>query len=114
MTNITIPRLRPVSLPALDACGFIGPWRRPTNQHYPIVEREVLVARAYLTNLRVTRTPDLSSYGLKHCAERWWGEYVSNGALITAAIDLSLPLKLVEINAMIGVDCRDVIRMSRR
>ncbi|MDV6034399.1 MAG: hypothetical protein F9B45_30765 [Phycisphaera sp. RhM] len=31
------------------------------------------------------KTPSISSYTLKHAAERWTGQYISNGAFIVAA-----------------------------
>lgn len=37
-----------------------------------------------------------SSYHLKHCAERWAGRYVSNGALMAAAIALGIEFKHCE------------------
>lgn len=46
----------------------------------------------------------MSSYGLKHAAERW-GEfgYVCNGAMIAAALILGVPIKLDGLNPQIGV-----------
>jgi hypothetical protein len=50
---------------------------------------------------------------LKHRAENWGNQhgmesYVSNGALIEAAIRLGLTIKPVNINANIGVSVKDV------
>jgi hypothetical protein len=45
-----------------------------------------------------------SSYGLKHFAENWAGDYVSNGAMIIAALHRGFPVKPARgsLNAMIG------------
>ena len=46
-----------------------------------------------------------SSYGLKHQVEKWAGEYVSNGALIFAALSLKFPVKVIDEgpNAIFGI-----------
>lgn len=42
----------------------------------------------WLRHIPKRKTVNLGSYWLKHQAERWAGDYVSNGALIAAAIHL--------------------------
>jgi hypothetical protein len=62
-------------------------------------------AVAWLRLVPKVQTPRRSSYYLKHAAERWAGAYVSNGALIAAAVHLGFPIERSpsHINANIGV-----------
>lgn len=61
---------------------------------------QFLRARLYLRHCLDSwgRLPCRGSYGLKHLAEQWWGSrrtgkpYVSNGAMIAAALDLGLAI----------------------
>lgn len=49
----------------------------------------------WLSRCRATKTATSSSpgsYHLKHCAERATGDYISNGALIAAALYLKIPI----------------------
>jgi hypothetical protein len=101
----------------LNANGFVCPenWRR---HGPPPSEHEIETAMAYLSLLKPASKPTLSSYGLKHSAECWGGlngrcGYVSNGALIAAAIRLNLAIKPDGINAMVGVSSRDVRELDR-
>lgn len=58
--------------------------------------QEFLRARSYLENFSIRKTINTSrtSYGLKHGAENYHNRnYVSNGALIAAAIDLGFKIK---------------------
>jgi hypothetical protein len=59
----------------------------------------------WLSHIPRRKTVNLGSYGLKHQAERWSGDYVSNGALIAAAIHLGFKLEHVSgtPNALINV-----------
>lgn len=57
---------------------------------------------------RKTATDGPSSYGLKHIMERATGTYVTNGAFITAALLLGLPVLLDDLNPAIGVTRRSV------
>jgi|GEM_PF-2227159 len=57
------------------------------------------------------KTPTISSYSLKHSAERWSGRYISNGAMIFALARLGFPMRVArrqcrQINAMAGVSWR--------
>lgn len=87
----------------------------PDKPEHEMRSAEVATAIAFLCRCRPTKTTSLSSYGLKHAAERW-GEangaepYVSNGALIAAALYLGLRVKLynASLNAMIEVNRVDV------
>ena len=47
----------------------------------------------WLSKFERIKTPQFSSYYLKHVVEKLAGEYVSNGALIAAAIHLNIPMK---------------------
>jgi hypothetical protein len=69
--------------------------------------------------VQATKTPKLSSYGLKHAAERW-GEchgmepYVSNGEFIVAAVYLGFKIKLYRgsLNVKVAVSVEDVQRLD--
>jgi hypothetical protein len=50
-------------------------------------------AVAWLRTVRHTKTPTLPSYWLKHQVQRLTGGYVSNGALIAAAIHLGIRVR---------------------
>lgn len=93
--------------PTLCDCGFGVsdlPWKfnererhlAESRAHLPRAAEEVATAIAFLRDAcERTRTARRSSYSLKHDAERWGGErgmaaYLSNGALITAALHLGL------------------------
>jgi hypothetical protein len=74
--------------------------------------------RCRLTRSRATR---LSSYGLKHAAERWgkaagMAPYVSNGELIAAALYLGFPVEFstTSVNALVGVDKRSLHKLEPR
>jgi hypothetical protein len=58
----------------------------PRSQHQPIVASQVDAATVFLAQLVRTKTARVCSYALKHIAEHWHGSYISNGAMITAAI----------------------------
>jgi hypothetical protein len=95
-----------------DPHGFYGPPRPPDAD-------QVETALAYLSQLGRTKQPTFSSYYLKHRAEGWGRffaetNYVSNGALIAAAVRLGLVIKPFGINAGIGVSKRDVDRLYRQ
>lgn len=59
----------------------------------------------WLRHIPTRKTVNLGSYGLKHQAERWGGDYVSNGALIAAAIHLGFKVERISgtPNALINV-----------
>jgi len=60
--------------------------------------REFLLARRYLKQFahRKSINRRAHSYRLKHSAEAEGGAYVSNGALIAAAIDLGFAVKQID------------------
>jgi hypothetical protein len=55
-----------------------------------IVTSQVEDASDFLSLLAPTKTARVCSYVLKHIAEHWAGSYISNGALIMAALALGL------------------------
>lgn len=58
---------------------------------HPIDQEEVALAKIFLSKLEKTTSVNRrcrGSYGLKHDAERYAGNYISNGALIAAAVEL--------------------------
>jgi hypothetical protein len=59
----------------------------------------------WLRHIPRRKTVNLGSYWLKHQAERWGGDYVSNGALIAAAIHLGFKVERISgtPNALINV-----------
>ncbi len=72
--------------------GFItGPKDRADKAKWPAHSRvhlaEIERARRFLKGLPTRQTLNRregSTYGLKHVAERWAGDYISNGAFILA------------------------------
>lgn len=59
----------------------------------------------WLRHIPRRKTVSLGSYWLKHQAERWAGDYISNGALIAAAIHLGFRVERIfeTPNALINV-----------
>jgi hypothetical protein len=110
-------------LPPHDSNGFYQPDGKPHRSGLYAApeapdEKEVETAIAYLSRLTPTKKPTCSSYFLKHRAEKWGKQhsmqrYVSNGALIEAAIRLGLSIKPIRINADIGVSIRDVRTLAK-
>lgn len=83
---------------------------------------QLATAGAFLRLLRPTATAtdgSPGSYGLKHDAERWgrahgMAPYVSNGALIAAAVALGLPMRRHpgdSPNVGVGVSRQDLSRL---
>lgn len=79
--------------------------------------QQVRTALIWLSQLEKTknaaRYSSGYSYGLKHQCESWGREnglepYVSNGALIAAAIFLGFPYKVDDLNAFIGISRRSL------
>lgn len=64
---------------------------------------------AWLAKFKKVKTPQYSSYYLKHVVEKLGGKYVSNGALIAAALHLGIPTKFFSdspnINVAISKKC---------
>ena len=110
------PRWR---FPRFGANGLY-PGRR--NEPSPIQPDQVATAMAFLQRLKPTQRGYISSYALKHAAENWGRDvgmcaYVSNGALILAALLLGLVVRpydedrYLNPNAAIGVSKRDYRRI---
>jgi hypothetical protein len=74
-----------------------------------IIAEQVDRAMEFLATLAPTKSARACSYGLKHRAEKWAGAYISNGAMIVAAIALDLTVRSAggdfeaNPNCMIGV-----------
>ena len=74
---------------------------------------EVACALAFLRLCRHVKATRAYSYALKHAAERWGGGYVCNGALICAALYMSLRVRRGDkksLNAFVGVSIPSVLR----
>jgi hypothetical protein len=56
-------------------------------------ESEVALAVEYMAMQRPLKHPRWGSYGLKHWVETWAGEYIANGAVIVAALQMGLPVE---------------------
>ncbi len=89
----------------------------------PVCADQVVTAIEYLRQFRPTKRGTCSSYFLKHEAERWGGRnglchYISNGALIAAALCLGLVIEEYpncwpsSPNAKIGISRRDFNRLA--
>jgi hypothetical protein len=84
------------------------------------LDANVATALAFLRQCRRIKTPNLSSYGLKHAAERWGRRngmkpYITNGELIVAAIYLNFTIKPYPDggpNVAIAVAVEDVQRLD--
>jgi hypothetical protein len=119
MTNIdpaTAIALAKEKFPDLSASGL------NTTDVDPVDVDQVATAIAYLRNLRPTKTTTRGSYGLKHSAERWgranrMEPYVTNGALIAAAVALGFVVKRQDgrnnPNADIGVNINDRLQVDQ-
>ena len=71
----------------------------------------------WLSKFKQVNTPQFSSYYLKHVVERLAGTYISNGALISAAIHLKISMRFYPgwPNVDIGISKRcPYLRDDRR
>lgn len=125
------------SSPSDGEGGTRGPWPRfPQLCEYglryppkggrpsPVRADQVATAIAFLSMFEPTKTGRISSYCLKHAAERYGGRrglcsYVSNGALIAAALQLGFVVEEYPMgygpqspNAKIGVGLREFKKFS--
>ena len=55
--------------------------------------KEFEICCRWLSRFKRVKIPRVSSYYLKHVVERLAGTYISNGALIAAAIHLKIPMR---------------------
>jgi hypothetical protein len=106
--------------PSVSADGICMAVRGTAFQE--IVPDQVMTAIEFLLMLAPTKTGRVDSYRLKHIAEAWglhheMSKYVSNGALIVAALALDLfvepcgPPWAASPNCMVGVSEKSVRRM---
>ena len=70
--------------------GFVTPDTR-TDDAEPPSPRTVELCKQWLASSWPQRVTD--SYALKHLVEQWCGEYIPNGALLAAAIELGIPVQ---------------------
>lgn len=70
----------------------------------------IFMCMEWLKARRKTITPKVGSYGLKHTIQKQLGFYVSNGHLLVATIGLDFPYKKNGINALIGINKRDICK----
>jgi hypothetical protein len=68
-------------------------------------EREVLLATEFVAKMHRIKTCKWGSYGLKHYVEKCVSSYISNGAVIVAALKLGIPVKPIpgSPNCLIGL-----------
>jgi hypothetical protein len=91
----------------------------PHAQYQPIHQDQVERAKVFLATLTVTKRPRVSSYELKHLAEYRRG-YISNGAMICAAISLGIPVRSAggdfdwNPNCLFAVRADDVKRIATK
>lgn len=81
---------------------------------------EVATALAYIDLCDITKTPSISSYTLKHCAERWgksnnFEPYLGNGAFILAALHRDVPMRRFSRggpNCLIAISKRSIRKLG--
>lgn len=94
--------------PFLTADGVNNPEPLRHKLDYDLAFMQVATAIAFLRRCTPTVRTKLSSYGLKHDAERWGATqpglspYVSNGALIAAAVYLGFPTRPYNYKNQVG------------
>lgn len=93
----------------IDAEGIR--WGRPAAN--PVDLSEVELCKQFFGMCTRKKTPEPSSYRLKHMIQAWAGSYISNGAAIRAAVECGLTLKTWagDINCLIGVSRPSVARL---
>ena len=77
--------------------------------------KEFEICCNWLSKFKKIKTPQFSSYYLKKVVQKLEGEYVSNGALIAAAIHLEIPMKFYpdsrNVNIAISKKCPYLIKV---
>jgi hypothetical protein len=119
VVEIRRERSEPLRFPRFGANGLYPGLR---SEPSPIQPDQVLTAMMFLRMFTPTKLTYYSSYFLKHAAENWGGKvglcsYVSNGALILAALMLGLTVAPYDKegwspNAGIGISKRDFRRIT--
>lgn len=59
----------------------------------PVNFKSFKICCKWLSKFKQIKSPQFNSYFLKHVVERLEGTYISNGALIAAAIHLKIPMR---------------------
>lgn len=91
------------------ASALIGPngygdARASWESDYATYEMQIWAAYRYLFRFSPARKPfNATSYGLKHSAERWCDYYISNGALLIAAIVHGIRIVRVSSTSLNGL-----------
>lgn len=57
----------------------------------------------WLDGVKVTKTPRINSYWLKHVVERFVSTYIPNGAMVAAVLYKRIPFKVDGINVLVAV-----------
>lgn len=65
----------------------------PEKEKCPVNFKSFEICCKWLSKFKQIKTPQINSYYLKHVVERLAGTYISNGALIAAAIHLKIPMR---------------------
>jgi hypothetical protein len=96
--------------------GRINGHDRIEHRHEPPVPEDVRAASDWIDRLVRTKTPNISSYKLKHACEKWRGIYVPNGAMIYALHLARFPLHCGHfhespLNVRVGVHLRHYHRL---
>jgi hypothetical protein len=105
-------------LPTLSPTGFSASRWLEGCASESFSAANVETAIAFLEQCQPLKTPNLSSYALKHAAERWGRHhgmqaYVTNGELIAAAVYLDFKVKPSVIpNLLVAVSVKDVQRLD--
>jgi len=78
----------------------------------PIDDKQVKLCTDWFAQAKVTPTPSLNSFWLKHVVENWAGTFISNGAVIIAAYRAGFPIGRDSdnqtVNVTIGVSTESV------
>jgi hypothetical protein len=96
----------------VDANGII--YEPDMVRRGPPPEQEILLAIDQLGKLKRTKTGRWGSYGLKHYVENRAGRYISNGAVIVAALrtGITVQWRRESPNCLIGVSKRGAWRTT--
>lgn len=129
-TTLKLPALRPVlnglseaELAIVEvkaAIPQLGVFGMNLHEERDFAVEEVATAIAFLRQCRKLKRPNHGSYYLKHVAERWGCDngmqaYVTNGALIVAAVFLGFVVEWegnYGLNVGIAIADRDVKRLD--
>lgn len=93
----------------VDRCGLVH-YGRLWPIGAPPNSAQIEIAADWLDQAHRIATPNQGSYGLKHCAERWAGQYISNGAFLVAVYRCGFAMQQERwggsCNARVGISTR--------